>query len=86
MRLGFADSDFGYAISLGLPPPPDPENPDPTKFLLDPEIKQESIWAGEAYRPASLLVERKGGVVKIRDGRKWLSRQTSVGREQEFLK
>ncbi|MEJ2423925.1 MAG: AAA family ATPase [Candidatus Thiodiazotropha sp.] len=71
LRLGFADSDFGYAISLGLPPPPDAENPNPTKFLLDPEIKQESIWAGEAYRPASLLVDRHGGVVKIRDGRKW---------------
>jgi predicted ATPase len=63
LRLGFADSDFGYAISLGLPPPPDAENPNPTKFLLDPEIKQESIWAGEAYRPASLLVDRHGGVV-----------------------
>ena len=72
MRLGFADSDFGYSISLGLPPPPDPENTEPTKFLLDPEIKKESIWAGESYRPASLLVERQGGVVKIRDGRKWL--------------
>ncbi len=71
MRLGFADGEFGYAISLGLPTPGGGVFGAPTKFALDPEIKRECIWAGEFYRPASLLVDRQGGVVKVRDGRKW---------------
>ena len=71
MRLGFAGEDFGYSISLGLPPPPEAGNPEPTAFSLDPEIKRECIWAGESYRPASCLVDRKGPVIKVRDGRSW---------------
>lgn len=68
MRLGFAGEDFGYAISLGLPPP---GNPGPTAFSLDPEIRRECIWAGESYRAASCLVDRKGAVVKVRSGGSW---------------
>lgn len=71
MNLGFADKDFGYAISLGLPIPTDGGDPRPSKFSLDPEIKRECIWAGDCFRPASLLVDRQGPMVKIRDGRKW---------------
>lgn len=71
MRLGFADTDYGYAISLGLPPPAAAANPVPTKFSLDPEIKRECIWAGDFYRPASLLVDRQGSVVRIRSGQTW---------------
>lgn len=71
LRLGFAGEDFGYAISLGLPPPPDPDDPEPTAFSLDPEIKRECIWAGESYRPASCLVDRKGPMIKVRSGRSW---------------
>ncbi len=63
LRLGFADDEFGYAISLGLPPP------SRSAFALDPEIKRESIWAGPFYRPSSLLVDRLGPVVKRRNGR-----------------
>ena len=67
LRLGFAGEDFSYAISLGLPPPPGA----PTAFALDPEIKRECIWAGPVYRPASLLVDRKGPMVRARDAQDW---------------
>ena len=69
LRMGFAGDDFGYAISLGLPPKSD--NPGMTRFALDPEIKRETIWAGSKYRPASTLVDREGAIVKVRQGRSW---------------
>lgn len=62
LRLGFAGSDFGYAIDLGLPPPP------VGAFTHDPEIKTETVWAGELLRPSAVLVERRGGVVRSREG------------------
>ncbi|MEW8626437.1 MAG: AAA family ATPase [Candidatus Thiodiazotropha sp.] len=65
LRLGFSEEDFGYSISLGLP------SPSSSAFSLDPEIKKEVIWAGNAFRPASALVDREGQVVKIRNGRNW---------------
>jgi len=65
LRLGFSTEEFGYAIVLGLPAP------SASAFALDPEIKQECIWAGEFYRPASTLIDRKGPTVRIRDGRQW---------------
>jgi predicted ATPase len=65
LRLGFADEDFGYSISLGLP------QSSGSAFHLDPEIKQESIWAGPYYRLASLLVERKGALLKVRSRKQW---------------
>jgi len=68
LRLGFSGEDFGYSISLGLPPP---GNLGPTAFALDPEIKRECIWAGNAYRPANLLVDRTGAVIKVRTNRSW---------------
>lgn len=68
LRLGFAGEDFGYAISLGLPQPPRISS---TAFCLDPEIKRECIWAGANYRPASLLVDRAGPMVRLREGRDW---------------
>ncbi|WP_426232749.1 AAA family ATPase [Pseudomonas sp. TWP3-2] len=65
LRLGFAGEDFSYAIALGLP------EPSRSFFALDPEIKKECIWAGPLYRPASLLVERAGAMIRTRDGRSW---------------
>ncbi len=65
LRLGFAGEDFGYAIALGLP---EPSN---SAFALDPQIKRECIWAGASYRPASLLVDRAGPMVRMREGRSW---------------
>lgn len=65
LRLGFAGEDFGYSIALGLP------EPSTSAFALDPEIKRECIWAGASYRPASLLVDRAGPMVRMREGRSW---------------
>jgi predicted ATPase len=66
LRLGFSGIDFGYSISLGLPKPSHH-----SAFALDPEIKRECIWAGSAYRPASVLIDREGGVIKARLNREW---------------
>ena len=72
LRLGFAGDDFSYAISLGLPESNSGESRDkPSAFALDPEIKRECIWAGGSYRPASLLVDRAGAMVRMREGRNW---------------
>lgn len=65
LRLGFSSDNFSYAIALGLPIPSD------SAFAFDPEIKREAIWVGEQYRSASSLIERDGGVIKIRENRSW---------------
>jgi predicted ATPase len=61
LRLGFAGADFNYAIDLGLPPPL------MGAFGHDPEIKRECIWSGATLRPAAVLVDRRGPLVKARD-------------------
>ena len=65
LRLGFAGEAFGYAIDLGLPVP------SLSAFALDPEIKREAIWSGPFLRPSNLLVDRRGAMVRVRDGRGW---------------
>ena len=60
LRMGFAGDDFGYAIDLGFP------TPSASAFQFDPEIKTECIWHGPQLRPASLLVERRGPVARVR--------------------
>ncbi|POA56433.1 MULTISPECIES: AAA family ATPase [Pseudomonas] len=65
LRLGFSGEDFGYAIALGLP------EPSRSAFALDPQIKKECIWSGPFYRPASLLVDRDGPLIRARQGRAW---------------
>jgi predicted ATPase len=70
LRLGFTGDDFGYTIELGLPPPqPGADAATPTAFGQDPEIKRECVWSGSVLRPSTLLVDRRGGLVRIRDGR-----------------
>ena len=66
IKLGFAGDQFGYAIDLGLPGF-DPSSTRQTAFLLDPEIKTESIWHGLQLRASTLLTERSGAVVRVRD-------------------
>jgi len=61
LKLGFAGGDFGYALDLGLP------QESRTAFSLDPEIKSEAVWAGPLLRPSTLLAERTGPAVRIRD-------------------
>jgi len=61
LRLGFMGENVGYAIDLGLSQQP------PPGFDADPEIKLESVWAAPTLRPATLLVERRGPHVRLRD-------------------
>lgn len=65
LKLGFSGDDFGYAITLGVP------SESLSYFSLDPEIKQEVIWAGDTYRSVATLVERRGAVVRVRATRGW---------------
>jgi predicted ATPase len=60
LRLGFAGDTLSYAIDLGLP------TPTSSAFARDPEIKREVIWTGRQYRQASVLVDRRGGLVQAR--------------------
>lgn len=61
LRLGFAGDEFSYAIDLGLPAPP------AGPFGGDPEIKRECLWNGPVLRPSSVLVDRRGALVKTRE-------------------
>jgi predicted ATPase len=60
LRLGFGADELSYAIDLGYPVP------STSLFAFDPEIKRECIWAGPRFRPASLLADRRGPLVKVR--------------------
>ncbi|WP_434718022.1 AAA family ATPase [Paraburkholderia sp. A1BS-2L] len=62
LKLGFASETFGYAIDLGLPVPGS------SQFSLDPVIKRECIWGGPLLRPSTVLVDRQGPMIRIRDG------------------
>ena len=59
LRLGFAGETLSYAIELGYR-----ADDETSAFLLDPEIKREWIWAGGAFHPRNLLVQRNGAVVE----------------------
>ncbi len=73
LRLGFASDDFGYLIDLGVP------IPSATVFGLDPEIKREVLFAGEKARPASMLLDRHGPALRVRDANgKWIDRPTHL--------
>ena len=65
LKLGFASDELSYAIDFGLP------IPSRTVFTHDPEIKTESIWSGPILRPATLLTERRGPVVRVRTDNDW---------------
>ena len=63
LRLGFGEDDFGYAIDLGLPEASAPT----TAFARDPVIKRESVWTGPRLRPSTVLCDRLGGFVRVKD-------------------
>ncbi|QUW19011.1 MULTISPECIES: AAA family ATPase [Agrococcus] len=66
LRLGFASIEgLGYAIDLGLP------IPEQSLFDRDPHIKQEHVFAGPDPRPASVLVERRGPLARVRGDDGW---------------
>lgn len=64
VRLGVAGDGLGYAVVLGLPPSTPKTS---SLFGRDPEIKRECVWAGPVLRPATLLCDRAGGAVRLRD-------------------
>jgi predicted ATPase len=74
LRLGFAGGEFGYAIDIGLPA----RGAGATAFAHDPEIKGEWVWSGEKLRPAAMLVERKGPLVRSRGERDWAEVTTQL--------
>jgi predicted ATPase len=71
--MGFAGDDLGYLIDLGLPGRVGMIDGRPTSaFAFDPEIKRECIWHGPVLRPAAMLVDREGPLVRIcGDDGKW---------------
>jgi predicted ATPase len=60
LKLGFAGTDYGYAIDLGLPAP------SRSQFSADPEIKAETQWTGEVLGRANAFAIRTGPSVRIR--------------------
>ena len=60
LRIGLGTDELSYALDLGLPIPSD------SIFHKDPEIKSEAIWSGPRLRPAALLSERRGAMVRRR--------------------
>lgn len=73
LKLGFSGGDFGYAVDLGLP------QDAMTAFGQDPEIKSEVVWAGAVLRPATVLAERSGPAVRIRDAADgWIRMATAL--------
>ena len=63
LRLGYAADDFGYLVDLGLPL----DSPARTLFDRDPAIKREQVFSGAISRPSTLLVDRAGGRVRVRE-------------------
>jgi predicted ATPase len=61
LRLGFGSDEYGYALDLGLP------RPGESMFNLDPEFKREALWNGPVLRPAMLVADRAGHIVRARN-------------------
>lgn len=61
MTLSFRTEDMTFEIACGYPVP------GPTRFLFDPEIKEEVVWFGPKRLPSRTLLQRKGGLTRIRD-------------------
>ncbi|OAT68658.1 ATP-binding protein [Mycobacteroides immunogenum] len=60
IELGYASTNFGYLVDLGLPIPSD------SAFGRDPEIKREIVFTGRTLRPSATLAQRTRPVVEAR--------------------
>ncbi|WP_016887197.1 AAA family ATPase [Mycobacteroides abscessus] len=60
IELGYASTDFGYLVDLGLPTPSE------SAFGRDPEIKGEAVFTGPSLRLSATLVRRTRPVVEAR--------------------
>ncbi|WP_285042684.1 AAA family ATPase [Plantibacter sp. LMC-P-059a] len=78
LLLGFATDTLGYLVDLGIP------QPSCTLFGRDPEIKREQIFAGALAKPSSLLVDRQGPAVRVRDG-SWRPAGRALGVSESIL-
>ena len=76
--LGFVSDDLGYAMDLGLPVRGS------SAFNLDPEIKCEAVWSGPVLRSSALLSDRRGPLVRTRDGRTAARRTAAPGRSRRL--
>lgn len=80
LQMGFASDEFGYLIDVGLPVPNAT-----TMFARDPELKRELVWSGPVMRPATVLVERKRALLRVRDGGAWRTVTEALGARQPLL-
>lgn len=79
LRLGFGGDEYGYALDFGLPRPAE------TMFGLDPEFKREALWTGPVLRPAMLLADRAGQVVRARGADGTWGDQVRIGLTDSML-
>ncbi len=66
LRLGLATDAFSYAIDLGVPAIPAFSVPGGGR-LVDPEVKNETVWHGPTLRRSAVLAERRSLAVRLRD-------------------
>lgn len=78
LRLGFASDALGYLVDLGLPAPGH------SPFVHDPELKREQIFHGPVARPGSLLVDRHGQQVRVRE-EQWRHLEHVIGPQESVL-
>ncbi|MDA7949462.1 MAG: AAA family ATPase [Hyphomicrobiaceae bacterium] len=60
LKLGFADTNYGYAIDLGLP-----QSDATSAFNRDPMIKCEAAWVGEVLKRRNEIASRSGPSVTV---------------------
>ena len=65
LKIGFAADGLSYAADLGIP------IASRSVFDRDPQLKVEAVWAGPTLRPATLLSERRGPLVRVRLDSGW---------------
>lgn len=80
VRLGIAADELGYILDLGLP-----QTDQRSLFARDPEIKREQVFSGPFARPATLVVDRQRGGVRVRGDDGWTSLSQMMGPGQSVL-
>jgi len=79
LMLGFATAEFSYLVDVGLP------TPSRSLFAGDPELKREVVWDGPVLRPATTLLTRLRGAVKVRAERGWETVVEDLGPRESVL-
>jgi len=64
LQISCLTGDFDYELQVGFPE----KLPYPTQFMLDPIVKEESIWlAGFSRRPSARVLQRKNQAAFLLD-------------------